>query len=346
MTRVTQRQLDAYAHFLAAGMHEKGAAAPVGNFVQESGENLDSTMFRAHPDASGGVREDLKSGGIAEWLGGRKTAYIAFSQKSESVKGLSAGSLLNDLHTQCDFCLHELTSDREYWTLYQQLTTDTVRSIATLTANFMEIYERPKAGPTAGLQNRIEHAEAVYERAQLIKKAQDGQPRPPEPIPEPPLPLPQIPVPPPSTAPAGLPPISSSAAGRQAAIRDALDEIGAGYRAELEAYRKEMNDMVDAAIAAIPMSSAAGPLALPKPPAIPAATRSPIMNGNAKPAIASTGVWGGIIAMGVPLLGQLAAYMGTSIDPRLQLAGTVIGGLLAIYGRVTATGPVTGVLKS
>lgn len=70
------------------------------------------------------------------------------------------------------------------------------------------------------------------------------------------------------------------------------------------------------------------------------------MNGSAKPALASSGVWGGIIAAGVPLLSQLSDYMGHSVDPRLQLAGSVIGGLLAIYGRVTAAAPVSGVLKS
>src|ERR1700730_602571 len=224
--RVTERQLIAYNHFVFAGLHEQGAAAPIGNFVQESGEDLDSTMFRAHPDASGGVPDALKSGGIDEWLGDRKTAYIVFSQAAESRRGLPRDSLLNDLETQCDFCVLELRTGAGYATLYEQLTTETVgadgnpRSVATLTANFMEIYERPKKGPTAKLENRIAHAEAVYSRAQLIKGAPTvPQPAPPAPVQPAPVPVPSAPPRPHPTVPAG-PPISAHIAGRQAAIED------------------------------------------------------------------------------------------------------------------------------
>src|SRR5580692_10857330 len=143
---VTAPMLAAYNHFISVGFIENGAGAAVGNFCQESGEFLIATMFRAHPDYSGGVPDALKSGGIAEWLGDRKTAYIAFAGRAETRLGLAKGSLLNDLGTQCDFVVYELQTTRDssgqlvYATLYQQLTSCT-RSIANLTANFMMVYE-------------------------------------------------------------------------------------------------------------------------------------------------------------------------------------------------------------
>src|SRR2546430_5921160 len=84
---VTAPMLAAYNHFLLAGFTENGAAAPVGNGCQESGEYLVATMFRAHPDWSGGVAEPLKSGGFEEWLGDRKLALIAFIGRAEAELG-------------------------------------------------------------------------------------------------------------------------------------------------------------------------------------------------------------------------------------------------------------------
>lgn len=195
---VTARMLQAFDIFMQeGGFHDKGASAPVGNFCQESGPNLDSTMYRAHPDASGGVAQALKSGGIAEWLGDRKLAYIAFSEAAEKARGLAAGTLLNDLRTQCLFCIHELQTTPGYAGLLHQLTTDTGRAVANLTANFMEIYERPAPGPTAGLDNRIDHAQALYDRVQTIKAAAPAAPAPslpsiaPSSIPT--APMPQVP---------------------------------------------------------------------------------------------------------------------------------------------------------
>src|SRR4029077_2473786 len=153
-------------------------------FCQESGEFLIATMFRDHPDASGGVPEALKSGGIAEWLGDRKTAYIAFSGRAETRLSLPKGSLLNDLGTQCDFVVYELQTNPLYTTLYQQLTSGS-RSIVNLTANFMMVYERPKLGPTANLDNRIAHAEAVVRVARSLKIPHAPQPVQPAPIPQP-----------------------------------------------------------------------------------------------------------------------------------------------------------------
>lgn len=194
MVHVTAPMLAAFDHFRAVGFTENGAGAAVGNFCQESGEFLIATMFRAHPDASGGVPESLKSGGIAEWLGDRKTAYIAFSGRAETRLGLATGSLLNDLGTQCDFVVYELQTNPSYATLYQQLTSGS-RSIANLTANFMMVYEVPKLA-TANLDNRIAHAEAVVARARLLKAPQPAPPVPVQPVPVPPAPpivLPEIP---------------------------------------------------------------------------------------------------------------------------------------------------------
>src|ERR1700720_2594768 len=187
MVHVTTPMLAAYNHFLGVGFTENGAGAAVGNFCQESGELLIATMFREHPDFSGGVPDALKSGGIAEWLGDRKTAYIAFAGRAEARLGLARGSLLNDLGTQCDFVVYELQTTPSYATLYTQLTSGT-RSIPNLTANFMMVYERPKLGPTANLDNRIEHAEAVVARARALKPPQAPQPAPPAPATQVPVP--------------------------------------------------------------------------------------------------------------------------------------------------------------
>jgi|GEM_PF-4265347 len=89
---VTAPMLAAYDHFVSAGFIKNGAAATVGNFCQESGELLIATMFRPHPDYSGGVPEALKSGGIAEWLGDRKTACIAFTARAEIRLGVAKGN--------------------------------------------------------------------------------------------------------------------------------------------------------------------------------------------------------------------------------------------------------------
>lgn len=347
---VTARMLAAFDHFIASGFIPQGAAAAVGNFCQESGEGLNSTMYRANPDWSGGVAPELKSGGIAEWLGDRKTAYIAFAQRAETRGRIPSGSLLNDLGTQCDFVVYELQTEPKYATLYHQLTTDTGRSIANLTANFMQIYERPKLGPTAGLDNRIDHAEAVAARA--ASRGAPAQPPPPPvaqgqpplppwvPLPAHPAPPVPPPVPPPSAPPAGPPPISATPVGPFDAILNSLLDQRASIDRRIAFVEKTAADFAK-------LDAPPAPPALQIPAASPAAPppqRSTLMNGS-KAAITSTGIWGGIIAIGVPLISQLADYMGTSIDPRLQVAGGILGGLLAIYGRYTAAAPITGILK-
>lgn len=284
--RVTERQLHAYGIFRKHGLHRKGSGAVVGNLVQESGRNLDSTMYRARPDASGGIRRDLRSGGIAEWLGDRKLACIAFSRGKEERLGMLPGALLNDLETQCEFVTHELkfgesgNNPSQYAELWRQLTTETLngsgkpRSIATLTANFMTMYERPKMG--AGTDKlgevRIPYAEAVAGRYERIEKAEE-----PKPQPAPPTPLPQVPGPytlppalPPPTAPA-RPPVPASTAGRQAAIYDVLYQTRGNLLAERASIDAEIV-IIDSAIASFeklaPVPAIdAPPRALPPPTA-------------------------------------------------------------------------------
>lgn len=344
--RVTQRQLDAFFHFVTATPQflEKGAAAIIGNLCQESGENLDSTMFRAHPDASGGVPQDLKSGGIAEWLGSRKTAYIAFSQRAETQRGLAKGSLLNDLFTQCDFLIYELKTP-EYAELYNQLTADTGRSVATLAMNFMLKFERPKLGPTDGRNNRIAHAEAVFARAQLIKAASPPPQAPPAPIPQAPAPSDPPQYLPPSLPPTEFPTISATSAGRRAAEHGHISDMLSTLRAERDDINQEIAffERMDAALGnLIPQQELK---AIPSPSAISAATQRKTSMDQTKTALASTGIWGGIIAAGIPLASLLSDSLGHSVDPKLQMAGSIIGGLVAIYGRMTATTQITGIIK-
>ncbi len=148
---VTPAQKQAAAIFTAHGLTAAGAAAIVGNGVQESGPNLDPTINRVHADHG--------SGGFMEWRLDRKDALIAFG-------GAHAG----ELATQCLFVLHELETD--YPRLNQQLR-DPSRSVANLTANFCWVYERPSKKyanlwGTADRPGRAEFAAAVLADLQAL----------------------------------------------------------------------------------------------------------------------------------------------------------------------------------
>jgi Phage tail lysozyme len=321
---VTAPMLAAFDHFLSVGFTKNGAAAAVGNFCQESGELLIAAMFRPHPDYSGGVPEALKSGGIAEWLGDRKTACIAFTARAEQRLGVAKGSLLNDLGTQCDFVVYELQTNPRYATLHQQLTTGT-RGIANLSANFMMVYEVP-ALATANLDNRIAHAEAVVARAAEIKAAHGSQPASPAPLPQ--APPPALPV---QTVPAGRAPVSASAAGRRAAV---LDNIGA-MRDALLAERAA----IDAEIAILDTTAANfGKLdAIPAPPALqkPEAAGSAVPLTQRKQTVFGTNWMTTIGGIGAILTAAGAGFHALSTGDMASAYGS-ISGIVAGIGLLMA----------
>ena len=149
---VTPRQLQAARRFIAGACARPGAAALVGNDVQESGPDLDSTIDRPHPDWSGGLPLPERSGGIAEWLGARKAAEKEFA----AARGVDP----NDLDLQCDFTLHELQSDPRYRDLWVALR-DPAQDVGVLALRICDEYERPKKGPTANRAGRVKYARAV-----------------------------------------------------------------------------------------------------------------------------------------------------------------------------------------
>lgn len=67
--------------------------------------------------------------------------------------------------------------------------------------------------------------------------------------------------------------------------------------------------------------------------------------GNSKPWYMSKGVWGGLVA----LLAGVAAMLGYNLGPEDQVtltnaligAGSAVGGVLAVYGRVKAQDNLT-----
>ncbi|MFN7011130.1 MAG: hypothetical protein ACK4PN_13955 [Allorhizobium sp.] len=65
---------------------------------------------------------------------------------------------------------------------------------------------------------------------------------------------------------------------------------------------------------------------------------------DAKPWYQSKTVWGALIAIAAPLLKQAGVELGLAEQANLADALTTIvgalGGVLAIYGRVTAKGPI------
>jgi hypothetical protein len=73
------------------------------------------------------------------------------------------------------------------------------------------------------------------------------------------------------------------------------------------------------------------------------------MMEQAKAAIASKTVWGGIIALlgpvAVPILDTIGMNVPSQWQPIVAGASSIVGGLLAIYGRVSATQQIVGVLK-
>lgn len=115
-----------------------GSAAIVGNLSQESGTHLDATVHRRVADHG--------SGGIAEWRLDRLTRLEKFAEDHQ----------LNvaDLTTQLLYLIWEM--ENIYPTLNASLKAGG-RTVANLTANFMQVFERP-ATKYANLDNRIKQA--------------------------------------------------------------------------------------------------------------------------------------------------------------------------------------------
>jgi hypothetical protein len=67
------------------------------------------------------------------------------------------------------------------------------------------------------------------------------------------------------------------------------------------------------------------------------------MNGT-KAAVASVGIWGGVIATMSPIIMMLIQVMGGNSNPVIAGIAGILGGIMAIIGRVTATKQITGVL--
>ncbi len=244
--------LSAQDYFASRGYDEKGAAAIVGNGCGESGENLDSTFDREHADhGSGGFLEWRDSAGAP-----RKTRLAGFAD----ARGMG---LRNDLFTQCDYTIWEL--GKYFAVLDQQLRNPGARTIANLTANFCWSFENP-APATAGLDNRIAHAEAVAARA--------AQAAPPAPVPQAPAPPVPQPAAPPPVVPIGPPSILPSSAGRIAVQIDTLTAMRAQRVAELVANDPEIA-AYDAALGVF--TKFGGASALPAPPQISAANMAPVI---------------------------------------------------------------------
>jgi hypothetical protein len=73
--------------------------------------------------------------------------------------------------------------------------------------------------------------------------------------------------------------------------------------------------------------------------------------GAAKPAVQSTAVWGGAVSVLTSLLlyaagqGWIDAELARLIVGLFAPAAALIGGIVAIWGRVKARSPIAGVLK-
>jgi tail lysozyme len=319
-----QRQQSAMHRLVLCGFDPLGAAAIVGNGCGESGPNLDSTFDRAHSDHG--------SGGFLEWRLSRKDELAKFADD------LGSG-MRDDLITQCNFAAYELRTKLPLRALNEQLITPAGRSLADLTANFCWIFERP-APATAGLDRRIRHAEGAFadwKQSRVVIPPVQSVPT--EPIPMPPQPVP------------ALPPVSVDDAKILAALRSFKQE----YAVQVALYQRK-EAAIDAAILALSnVTEGTNSMAFNTgntPDDFRAAPRNiPLVATPAKPALASSGVWGGIIAVAGPLLLQIlptiAPAMAAAIpEPYGALVTSVIGGIMAIYGRVQASQPIKGVISA
>jgi len=137
---MTPRQQELMTLLVSKGLHVKGAGAGAGNCSQEVGINLPSKFT---------LKTDHGSQGICQWRLERLTALEKFADDNKLP--------VTDLTTQGLFFLEEL---KRYPALNSMLRQPGSRSVANLTANFMQIFERPSHDPAINkLDFRIEQAE-------------------------------------------------------------------------------------------------------------------------------------------------------------------------------------------
>jgi Phage tail lysozyme len=310
---VPQVQISARDHYLALldPLPLSGAIAIASVLYRES--RLDPGSQGVQATERGGVRNPHGAYGIASWNGPRQQDYTTFCD----VNHLEYDNLYNQL----DFVLHEMAN-------HYPLSWAAIRSGAayqSIIEVVVDEYENPK-DKAAEIRDAIVIADA------LAKAPLTHAPSP-APAPTPvPAPLPQAPRPP--TPPPTPPPIVSSADIHHTTFQDNVGRYRDFLITERDSVVAEFNSEISALNALLSSQATS------------AATQGPILMNQTKPAIASTGVWGSIISIGVPFLSQIADTLGHSVDPKLQAIGSILGGLLALYGRVSATAQITGVLKS
>jgi hypothetical protein len=149
---MTERQMRAFWQFVMAGYSKEGAAALVGNAMQESSDDLISAFQK---------RADHGSQGIFQWRLERLDDLVRFCQ----AHGLHAGTLV----AQIKFAVYELGKD------YTRLDRALRRGgdVADLTAAVCWEYERP-AKSAAALERRIKYAKEVLVATQLQSSARGG----------------------------------------------------------------------------------------------------------------------------------------------------------------------------
>jgi hypothetical protein len=313
------------------GLAPFGAAAVVGNGCGESGPSLDSTFDR-------GARANFGSGGFLEW---RDSQGSPRKQRLAVYADERGPNLRSDLGVQVDYCVYELGAF--FPALLAQLRAPGDRPIKNLCANFCWIYENP-ARATAGLDNRIAHAEAIYADWQERQVAPAPAPTPPHvepaPAPFPPL-VPPLPLPLPIPPPVGFP---APPASRQSAVLVRLLDIQSAYMAQITALQKE-KAVIDIAINSLTGLSPPTPLgAQPKGDSM-----TMIPTPPAKAAISSSTIWGGLMSVlggALPILSQIGVIAPPQWQPIISGALAAAGGLVAIYGRTRPNiAPVTGLVR-
>ncbi len=73
-----------------------------------------------------------------------------------------------------------------------------------------------------------------------------------------------------------------------------------------------------------------------------------IARKEGKAAVASTSIWGSVLAI-LPYVGRILEWTGVlplgSVDILEPTLVSAIGGIIAVYGRIKADKPITGVVK-